>query len=39
MPGADGFLGKITPAMLARADRLRWVQSFTAAWSITCSRP
>ncbi|AMV37995.1 D-2-hydroxyacid dehydrogenase [Planctomyces sp. SH-PL62] len=31
MPGADGFLGKITPAMLARADRLRWVQAFTAS--------
>jgi phosphoglycerate dehydrogenase-like enzyme len=31
MPGADAFLGKITPAMLARADRLRWVQSFTAS--------
>jgi phosphoglycerate dehydrogenase-like enzyme len=31
MTGADGFLGKITPAMLARADRLRWVQSFTAS--------
>jgi phosphoglycerate dehydrogenase-like enzyme len=31
MPGTDGFLGKITPAMLARADRLRWVQSFTAS--------
>ncbi len=31
MPGADGFLGKITPAMLAKADRLRWVQSFTAS--------
>ena len=31
MPGADGFLGKITPAMLARADRLRWVQTFTAS--------
>jgi len=31
MPGADGLLGKITPAMLARADRLRWVQSFTAS--------
>lgn len=29
--GADGFLGKITPAMLARADRLRWVQTFTAS--------
>lgn len=31
MSGADGFLGKITPATLARADRLRWVQSFTAS--------
>ncbi|QEH35501.1 Glyoxylate/hydroxypyruvate reductase B [Aquisphaera giovannonii] len=31
MPGADGFLGKVTPAMLARADRLRWVQAFTAS--------
>jgi phosphoglycerate dehydrogenase-like enzyme len=31
MPGADAFLGKITPAMLARAGRLRWVQSFTAS--------
>src|SRR3974390_255557 len=31
MPGADGFVGKITPAMLKRADRLRWVQSFTAS--------
>jgi len=31
MPGADAFLGKITPAMLARADRLSWVQSFTAS--------
>jgi phosphoglycerate dehydrogenase-like enzyme len=31
MPGCDGFLGKITPSMLARADRLRWVQSFTAS--------
>jgi phosphoglycerate dehydrogenase-like enzyme len=29
--GADGFLGKITPAMLKQADRLRWVQSFTAS--------
>ena len=29
--GADAFLGKITPAMLARADRLVWVQSFTAS--------
>jgi phosphoglycerate dehydrogenase-like enzyme len=31
MPGADAFVGKITPAMLARADRLQWVQSFTAS--------
>ncbi len=31
MLGADGFLGKITPAMLVRADRLRWVQAFTAS--------
>jgi phosphoglycerate dehydrogenase-like enzyme len=31
MPGADGFLGKITPATLAAADRLRWVQAFTAS--------
>ncbi len=29
--GADAFLGKITPEILARADRLRWVQSFTAS--------
>jgi phosphoglycerate dehydrogenase-like enzyme len=31
MLGADAFVGKITPAMLARADRLAWVQSFTAS--------
>jgi phosphoglycerate dehydrogenase-like enzyme len=31
MNGAEGFVGKITPAMLAKADRLRWVQSFTAS--------
>jgi phosphoglycerate dehydrogenase-like enzyme len=31
VPGADAFVGKITPAMLARADCLRWVQSFTAS--------
>src|SRR4051812_38514654 len=31
MPGADAFLGKITPELLARADRLRWVQAFTAS--------
>ena len=28
---ADAFIGKITPTMLARATRLRWVQSFTAS--------
>jgi phosphoglycerate dehydrogenase-like enzyme len=31
MPDADALLGKITPAMLARADRLRWVQTFTVS--------
>ena len=31
MPGTDALIGKITPAMLTRADRLRWVQSFTAS--------
>jgi phosphoglycerate dehydrogenase-like enzyme len=31
MPGADALIGKITPAMLAAADRLRWVQTFTAS--------
>jgi phosphoglycerate dehydrogenase-like enzyme len=31
MPGADAVIGKITPAMLAAADRLRWVQTFTAS--------
>ncbi len=30
-PGRMPFVGKITPAMLARADRLAWVQSFTAS--------
>jgi phosphoglycerate dehydrogenase-like enzyme len=29
--GADAFIGKITPQMLAQADRLSWVQSFTAS--------
>ena len=29
--GADAFLGKITPALLAKADRLDWVQAFTAS--------
>lgn len=31
MTGADAVLGKITPDLLARADRLRWVQAFTAS--------
>lgn len=31
MPGADAFLGKITPDLLAKADRLRWVQAFTVS--------
>ncbi len=31
MPGAHAFLGKITPELLAAADRLRWVQAFTAS--------
>ncbi|HWE35906.1 MAG TPA: D-2-hydroxyacid dehydrogenase [Isosphaeraceae bacterium] len=31
MPGADAFLGKVTPALLARANQLRWVQAFTAS--------
>ncbi len=31
MPGADALLGKIIPKMLARADRLRWVQAFTVS--------
>ncbi len=29
--GADAFLGKITPELLAEADQLRWVQAFTAS--------
>jgi phosphoglycerate dehydrogenase-like enzyme len=31
MPEAEAFLGKITPALLAPATRLRWVQAFTAS--------
>src|SRR5258708_139509 len=31
IPGADAFLGKITPEILARADKLRWFQAFTAS--------
>lgn len=31
MSGADAVLGKTTPEMLAAADRLRWVQSFTVS--------
>ena len=29
--GAEGFLGKVTPALLEKADRLRWVQTFTVS--------
>ena len=29
--GAHALLGKVTPAVLARADRLRWVQAFTVS--------
>ncbi len=31
IPGAHAFIGKISPSVLAKADRLRWVQSFTAS--------
>ncbi len=31
IPEADAFFGKITPALLAAARRLRWVQSATAS--------
>jgi phosphoglycerate dehydrogenase-like enzyme len=31
MPDADAFFGKITPSLLAAAERLRWVQSPTAS--------
>src|SRR5262245_56291672 len=31
MPGALALIGKITPGMLAKADRLAWVQAFTAS--------
>src|SRR5262245_4845243 len=31
MPDADAFFGKITPALLAEAVRLRWVQAPTAS--------
>jgi len=31
MPGAAAVIGKLTPAMLAAADNLRWVQTFTAS--------
>src|SRR4051794_14431234 len=31
MPVADAFLGKMTLECLDRADRLRWVQAFTAS--------
>lgn len=29
--GSEGFFGKLTPELLARAERLRWVQSPTAS--------
>ncbi len=31
MPQADAFFGKMTPALLARAESLRWVQAPTAS--------
>ena len=31
MPRADGFFGKMTPQLLVRAERLKWVQSPTAS--------
>ncbi len=31
LPGAEAFLGKISPTMLATADSLRWVQAFTVS--------
>jgi phosphoglycerate dehydrogenase-like enzyme len=31
MPGADAFFGKLTPDLIAAADRLRWVQAPTAS--------
>ena len=31
MPGAEGFFGKLTPELLAVAERLQWVQSPTAS--------
>lgn len=31
MAGADALLGKLTPAMLAASDRLRWAQAFTVS--------
>jgi phosphoglycerate dehydrogenase-like enzyme len=31
MPGAAAFLGKITPELLTAAQKLSWVQSFTAS--------
>ena len=31
VPDADGFLGKITPEMLARAEKLQWIQTFTVS--------
>ena len=31
IPNADALIGKITPEILVRADRLRWVQAFTVS--------
>jgi len=31
IPDVDGFLGKITPALLEKATRLKWVQSMTVS--------
>ncbi len=31
MPGADAFFGKLTPTLLAAAQKLRWVQAPTAS--------
>ena len=36
MPGADALLGKMTPTMLARADRLRWIKPSQRVSSTTC---
>lgn len=35
MPQANAFFGRLTPELLAAAERLQWVQSPTPAWSTT----